>query len=240
MPAIGSDAADAAAAKTCHPNVPAKRERNATTPSAKIKKNRPDAARKSIQKNGANPITMVLQSMQDTNSAFWNFSLRVYARAGVPAACLEIQEAVGADVNVVLFLLYLATQRRALNAAEVAALDAAVAPWRDAVVRPLRSARRHLKDCGTPFAGEATAQLRSAVKRDELAAEQLQQLTMEALFPTANTGTPATDQFAAARANLENYAALTGRLPPAAVKTLLDCIEPNEQTNKPEPLWRKP
>ena len=168
--------------------------------------------------------------MQDTNSAFWNFSLRVYAHAGVPAACLEIQEAVGADVNVVLFLLHLATQGRILNAAEVAAIDAAVAPWRDAVVRPLRTARRHLKDCGAPFAGEATAQLRSAVKRDELAAERLQQLTMEALFPVAASGGAASDHVAAARANLENYAALTGPLPPAALKTLLDCIEPNQQT----------
>jgi hypothetical protein len=98
------------------------------------------------------------------------------------------------------------------------------------VVRPLRTARRHLKDCGAPFAGEATAQLRSAVKRDELAAEQLQQLTMEALFPVAASGGAASDHVAAARANLENYAALTGPLPPAALKTLLDCIEPTEPT----------
>ncbi|MEI7682415.1 MAG: hypothetical protein WCK07_23670, partial [Betaproteobacteria bacterium] len=88
----------------------------------------------------------------------------------------------------------------------------------------------HLKDCGAPFAGEATAQLRSAVKRDELAAEQLQQLTMEALFPVAASGGAASDHVAAARTNLESYAALTGPLPPAALKTLLDCIEPNQQT----------
>ena len=41
---------------------------------------------------------------------FWGFSLRIYARQDVPQACLALQDEGGADVNLVLFLLYLDNQ----------------------------------------------------------------------------------------------------------------------------------
>ena len=84
--------------------------------------------------------------MNDAPSAFWDFSLRFYARPGVAAACLDLQDEAGADVNVVLYLLFLASQGRQLAQTEVAEIDNLVAVWREQVVRPLRSARRHLKN----------------------------------------------------------------------------------------------
>lgn len=151
---------------------------------------------------------------------FWDFSLDFYARPGVPAACLALQEGAGADVNVVLFLLHLAAHGRALDGAEIADIDAAVAGWRAQVVQPLRAARRALKAPPAAFAGESSARLRTAVKRDELEAERLQQLTMEALFPPAATGRAGAPA-AAARANLDAYAARLPRPPAAALATLL-------------------
>ena len=41
------------------------------------------------------------------DSAFWRFSLELYARDGVPAACLALQDREGADVNLVLLALWL-------------------------------------------------------------------------------------------------------------------------------------
>jgi len=41
-------------------------------------------------------------------SPFWRFSLRFYSRPGVAAACLALQDEAGADVNLMLFLLFLA------------------------------------------------------------------------------------------------------------------------------------
>jgi uncharacterized protein (TIGR02444 family) len=159
--------------------------------------------------------------MSDASSAFWDFSLAFYARTGVAAACLELQDRAGADVNVVLFLLFLAHNGRRTTTAEVAAIDQLVAQWREQVVRPLRTARRHLKTADTPFAGEPASRLRDEIKRQELAAERIQQLAIEARFPCATTGSGAESAAVAARANLDAYAACVGTLPAAAVDTLL-------------------
>jgi len=159
--------------------------------------------------------------MNDASSEFWNFSLRFYASPGVAAACLELQDHGGADVNVVLFLLYLARNGRCINPADAALLDNTVAEWREQVVRPLRVTRRHLKTVGMPFAGDPASRLREEIKRNELAAERIQQLAIESNFPFAAVGSAAESPAAAARANLDAYAAHVGTLPATAVSTLL-------------------
>ena len=52
-------------------------------------------------------------------SPFWTFSLGYYRGAGVSEACLELQDNCGVDVNVVLFLLWMASQKRMLAADQV-------------------------------------------------------------------------------------------------------------------------
>jgi len=163
--------------------------------------------------------------MNDAPSAFWDFSLRFYAKPGVPAACLELQDRAGADVNVVLFLLFLARHGRRMTRSDAATLDGAVAEWRERVVRPLRSVRRHLKTTGQPFAGEPAARLRDNIKRNELAAERIQQLALEQQFPCAGFGQSADSPAAAASANLDAYAAHIGTLPADAVSTLLQFFD---------------
>jgi uncharacterized protein (TIGR02444 family) len=138
-------------------------------------------------------------------SAFWNFSLAFYARPGVADACLELQESCGADVNVVLFLLYLARRGRRLSPDDVERIEAWAAPWRQAVVMPLRGVRRILKTPLGAFGPEATAALRAEVKRIELAAERVQQETLERLALEVALGTPCPDPAACARAHLQLY-----------------------------------
>ena len=122
-----------------------------------------------------------------------------------------------------LFLLLAEIARLvAADDAAVARIDAAVTAWRDEVVRPLRSARRHLKHPAAAFDDNATAGLRSEIKRNELAAERIQQLTLERMFPAALTGSPTTSIADAARANLDAYSRLRGSLPTTAVTQFLD------------------
>ena len=151
--------------------------------------------------------------MNDAPSAFWDFSLHFYAKPGIPAACLELQDRAGADVNVVLFLLYLARHRRRITRSDMATLDSTVALWREQVVRPLRTARRHLKIAGQPFAGEPAARLREEIKRNELAAERIQQLALEQQFPYATFGEAADSTTAAASAGVNNPSANAGAIP---------------------------
>jgi uncharacterized protein (TIGR02444 family) len=148
---------------------------------------------------------------------FWQFSLEYYARPGVEAACLALQDEAGADVDLLLYLLFCARHGRALSGEEVARLDRLVADWRAEVVRPLRAIRRRLK---TGFPDIAAEALRSEVKRLELEAERLQQQQMETAAPPASLGA-ASAPAPAARANLERYAAYLGGLAAGPVGALL-------------------
>lgn len=100
---------------------------------------------------------------------FWAFSLALYARPEVAAACLRLQDAHGLDVNLLLLCCFLARSGRGrLSAAALAAAEARVAPWRASVLAPLREARRALKTM--PSAGAPA--LYAEVKRIELVAER--------------------------------------------------------------------
>ena len=59
-------------------------------------------------------------------SPFWRFSLRFYSRPGVASACLALQDEAGADVNVMLFLLFLAEHKRQVTKEDIARLDGTV------------------------------------------------------------------------------------------------------------------
>jgi uncharacterized protein (TIGR02444 family) len=156
----------------------------------------------------------------DKLASFWDFSLAFYALPDVAPAFLRLQDECGADVNVMLFLLYLARAGRALPASEVARIHALAAPWRAEIVGPLRQVRRRLKAAVGAFEPSASAGLRSQVQRLELAAEKLQQQTLERRFPSAEIGTAGADSAACARASLARYEACVGPLE----KTALGCI----------------
>ena len=67
-------------------------------------------------------------------------------RPGVSEAFVALQDEHGADVNVMLALLWLAAEgQAALEAEAIERLDMAVADWRAEIVEPLRRLRRALK-----------------------------------------------------------------------------------------------
>ena len=143
--------------------------------------------------------------------AFWAFSLAFYGRPGVSEACIALQDQYAADVDVVLFALWCASRGHALDDAEIAAVDGAVADWRNAVVQPVRAARRALKPAPGGFDAAAAGALRKSLLANELEAERLQQGAMEALAPSPGT----TEAGDAARANLAAVARF-GAIPPEA------------------------
>jgi len=157
-------------------------------------------------------------------SDFWRFSLSFYGDQAVADACLRLQDDAGADVNVLLFLMWRAADRRRLSEAEVAAMDEAVSGWRAEVVAPLRRVRRWLKHHPGPVAAEDAEALRREVKRIELEGERLQQEAMAARAEEF-AGSAAASPVEAARASLAGYEAARGRaLPQGPVKVLLDSL----------------
>ena len=153
-------------------------------------------------------------------SAFWRFSLRFYARPNIAPACLELQDKAGADVNLLLFLLFLADRNRGLNTQEIATLDRAVAQWRDSVIKPLRALRRGLKQGIEFIPGPVSETFRSQIKRMELESEQIEQHRLEE-FADSGFGTPAVPRTEAAGNNLALYCGTLHDVPPAAIAAIL-------------------
>lgn len=113
----------------------------------------------------------------------WDFSLTVYDRPGVAAACLALQDRHGLDVNLLLFCCWAASMERGLDPATLGAAETAVSAWRNQVVRPMRALRRRLKREIEGFpAGEVEA-LRGRLLEVELDGERLEQERLEAFLP---------------------------------------------------------
>ncbi len=159
-----------------------------------------------------------------SESGLWRFSLAFYRQPGVADACIRLQDEAGVDVNVMLYLLYLAGRGKAISAAEMSRIEAVTADWRSAVVMPLREIRRKLKSPLGVFAPAVTAELRNDVKRIELGAERIQQQALENLIaldaePPANG-----DRRDLARANMARYGARLGALPQEPLDLILEAF----------------
>jgi uncharacterized protein (TIGR02444 family) len=145
------------------------------------------------------------------DSEFWQFSLGFYAAAGVAPACIELQDRAGVDVNVLLYLLFLAGHGRSVDDATLVRIEAVAADWRNEVVVPLRALRRGLKMPIGPVPTETSAGLRSDVQRIELAAERIEQETLERLVPRESLPSAAPGP-SLARENLAAYERVAGEL----------------------------
>ncbi|HXF52738.1 MAG TPA: TIGR02444 family protein [Hyphomicrobiaceae bacterium] len=144
-------------------------------------------------------------------SPFWRFSLAVYADPEVAKVCLELQDEAGADVNVLLYMLWAASRGRRLSADDVRPIVAAVEDWRKGVVVPLRTARRSLRAPPAAVDAAGSAALRSQVKKVELEAERLQQEALYRLRPVDDLGRAEPSPEAAAAANVAAYGEVIGR-----------------------------
>lgn len=158
--------------------------------------------------------------MSSPSASFWEFSLAVYSKPSVPEACLELQDKFGADVNIALFMLWVADQGRRLSAEDIGRVNNLIAGWQNDVVRPLRVARRFLKAPAAEWQLEETAALRARIKADELEAERLQQYAMANFFHAHSMG-QADDANAAGPSNLQTYAASLGVVFPEYIMSLL-------------------
>jgi uncharacterized protein (TIGR02444 family) len=155
-------------------------------------------------------------------SPFWRFSLQFYRQPKVADACIALQEEAGVDVNLLLFLLWHAAQKRAFTPTDVAALEAKIGPWREATVVPLRAVRRALKSPPALVEASTAEAFRTRIKAVELEAERLQQEAMYALAQPALLGRTAQSSVEAARANVAAYETMCAvAFPKSAVETVL-------------------
>jgi uncharacterized protein (TIGR02444 family) len=160
-----------------------------------------------------------------SDTPFWRFSLSFYRQAGVAEACIALQDGCGVDVNLMLFLLWLAAGGRQLSIEDIKQLDEAVRGWRDRTIIPIRDVRRKLKGAPTLVDAGKQEALRTKIKAVELEAERLQQEALYAKSRSAPISTTAPPP-AAARANLAGYERMLGaRFAQAAIDRLVSAFE---------------
>lgn len=168
---------------------------------------------------------MVDRGTSAQGSPFWRFSLGFYRRPGVADACIALQDQCGVDVNLLLFLLWLASLRRRLSVAEVRSVSDRVRGWHSGVVAPLRELRRKLKQEHSLVEAGTAELFRTKIKGLELEAERLQQEASYELSQHQLLGEPAVAPEEAARANIAALQGVMGRdLPTAALDFLVSAL----------------
>ena len=159
-----------------------------------------------------------------SKSPFWRFSVKFYAVPGVAPACIELQDQANVDVNVLFFLLWNATAKRALNAAEVDEVEQSIGAWRDMTVVPIRNLRRALKSPPPVMAADVAEGFRTRIKAVELEAERLQQEALYAMTQSGRLGQPVASAVEAARISVSAYQGVLGPFPPAPLDTVLSAF----------------
>lgn len=109
-------------------------------------------------------------SLQYDND-FWRFSLAVYSHHDVAEECLALQQATGADVDLLLFCAWTGASAIVLDGSDIEAASKRVSAWQEHVVRPLRSARQNMK---APDYRKFES-FRTRVKTMEIESEQIEQ-----------------------------------------------------------------
>jgi uncharacterized protein (TIGR02444 family) len=103
------------------------------------------------------------------------FALAVYTGAGVPSACLLLQNRVDLDVNLILFAAYVGAVRgMGITDARLTTARQRAQDWHLEVVRPLRSVRQRLKSGPSPAPSPATTELRRRLQEIEVESELIE------------------------------------------------------------------
>ena len=159
-----------------------------------------------------------------SKSPFWRFSVKFYAEPGVAQACIDLQDQAGVDVNVLFFLLWNATQRRTFDVTQVAAVERAIGPWREAAVVPIRNVRRALKSPPPVMSPDVAEDFRTRIKAVELEAERLQQEALYAMAQASPLGRPAASPAEAAQTSIAAYQVVLRSFPAEPLKAVLNAF----------------
>ena len=103
------------------------------------------------------------------DNPLWQYACQVYAQAGVETALLELQDKQGADINLILQALWLASEGRAWTKG---CIPNDYGKWITEQVLPLRQMRRSMKVDWVEQRGVVYEDFRQQVKKLELKAEQ--------------------------------------------------------------------
>ena len=119
----------------------------------------------------------------------WDWALTAYAADGVADACLELQDAAGQNVPLLLWAGWCAAEGRAPDADALEAAGDTARAWQETAIAPLRIVRKALKTRAPDLEDTDREAVRTQVKAVELDAERRLLSALEGLAP-APSGPP--------------------------------------------------
>ncbi len=111
--------------------------------------------------------------------SLWDFAVATYRRPGVEEACLALQDDHRQCVPLLLWRLWVLD--RVIDATDLRRAVDVARKWETAVVAPLRSVRRGLRESFPAVADDARLALREKLKAAELLAERVLLESLERL-----------------------------------------------------------
>ena len=117
--------------------------------------------------------------MNFPDSELWTFSEQTYALPEVESVCLKLQNEYDADVNIILYCLWVAEKSITLNEDDIKLLIKTTEPWLTTILRPLRDARKIMKQHIIAMPSDMLDQTVSNINEMELNAEHMSQLALE-------------------------------------------------------------
>jgi uncharacterized protein (TIGR02444 family) len=145
---------------------------------------------------------------------FWDFSVDIYGRDGVPAACLALQENCGINVNMILFCCWAGEIRvKSLDVQDIRTALGAINGWDQKIVKRLRNVRNELTTGFGEFGDEIVQTFRLRILNLELEAERIEQDRLLGMISiSSNTNISPQQKVTNAAVNLANYFILSGAL----------------------------
>lgn len=116
--------------------------------------------------------------MDYPQSELWNYSSHIWTLPGVEDLCIRLQTEYDADVNLLIYCLWLGEQKRCLNDDDLQVMLDTVKPWQT-MIKPLRDSRRMMQQQMIAMPGELVEQSIANMKEMEINAEHMAQLALE-------------------------------------------------------------
>src|SRR5690606_37744207 len=111
--------------------------------------------------------------MSARDQSLWEFCLAIYSQPAIEQICLRLQDQGGANVNILLWLCWLADRGVSVDQQQLDLGVQKIASWHSDVVAPLRQLRRNIKQ-DYPHSQQAVSHARESIKTAELVAEKVE------------------------------------------------------------------
>jgi len=153
----------------------------------------------------------------ENHNPYTSYALKVYQQPGIKELMLAFQDRFGADVPILLYCCWLATERKQLSHSAIQTLVADTDVWREQCVRALRKVRRFLKE------QPGQDKLYQQVKQVELQSEMIQLEWLWGQFETLGLETSDLSAIGLIRQNVMSYSQLlSGIEQPDGIAELVD------------------